>query len=366
MQIPYAKPSITDLECSYAAEACRSGWGSECYTYISLFEKGFAEHIGIRYAHATSSCTGALTLCLAALGIGPGDEVILADINWVATASPILHLGARPVFADVLPDTWCIDPASIERLITDRTRAIIATHLYGSPCDIEALLAIGSGRGIPVIEDAAEAIGTSIDGRAAGSFGICGVFSFHGTKTLTTGEGGMFVTDDAALMEKVEMLNKHGQNPSGTKQFWAEVAGYKFKMSNIQAAIGCAQLSRLPELLARKREIFHAYAERLDGLPLAMNCEPPGTVNGYWMTTAVVKEGRPFDRDRLLAEFLAKGIDARVFFWPLSLMPPFKTRVVNPVAHALHLRAFNLPSYHDITHQGIETVCRVVRDFLSR
>jgi perosamine synthetase len=183
-RILYTKPSITALEVEYASDAARNGWGERCYEYIKRFESAFQHHLGVRHAIATSSCTGAAHMGLAALGVGPGDEVILGDINWVACAAPVTYLGARPVLVDVLPNTWCLDPAKAEAAITTRTKAIIATHLYGNLCDMDALCAVGRKYGIPIIEDAAEAIGSVWRGRRAGSIGVFGTFSFHGTKTV--------------------------------------------------------------------------------------------------------------------------------------------------------------------------------------
>lgn len=363
-RIYYTKPSITELETRYAAEAAANGWGERCYEYIEKFEKQFAKHLGVKHAIANSSCTGALHIGLAALGVKAGDEVILADTNWVASAAPITYLGATPVFVDVKPDTWCIDPAKAEAAITPRTRAIIAVHLYGNLCDMDALLAIGKQHGIPVIEDAAEAIGSVWHGRRAGSMGAFGAFSFHGTKTVTTGEGGMFVTNDDALYDKVLTLSNHGRVKGQSKQFWPEMVGFKYKMSNLQAAIGCAQLERIEELLASKRRIFNYYQTQLQGLPLTMNPEPQGTKNGYWMPTIVVKEGTGFERDKLLAAFKADSIDGRVFFWPLSSLPMFTARPENTISYGLPPRALNLPSYHDLTEAEMDRVIRHVRDAL--
>ena len=221
-RIYYTKPSITEKEVEYATDAARNGWGEHCYEYINRFEELFKQHLGVKYAIATSSCTGALHMGLAALGIGPGDEVILADTNWIASAAPITYLGAKPVFVDILPDTWCLDPKRVREAITPRTRAIIAVHLYGNLCEMNELMAIGEQHGIPVIEDAAEAIGSIYHGRRAGSMGRFGTFSFHGSKTITTGEGGMFVTNDADLYEHVLTLSNHGRARGQTKQFWPE------------------------------------------------------------------------------------------------------------------------------------------------
>ena len=210
-RILYTKPSITEREVSYATDAAANGWGEHCYDYINRFEDSFREHIGVKYAISTSSCTGALHMGLAGLGVGPGDEVILADTNWVATVAPIVHLGATPVFVDIRPDSWCMDPARVEAAITPRTKAIVAVHIYGNLCDMDALLAMSARHGVPVIEDAAEAIGSAHRGRRAGSMGIFGAFSFHGTKTITSGEGGIFVTDNAGLFERVLTLSNHGR-----------------------------------------------------------------------------------------------------------------------------------------------------------
>lgn len=359
-RIPYTKPSITDLEIRYANDAVTHGWGERCYEWIGRFEDAFKAHLGVKHAIATSSCTGALHMGLAALGVGPGDEVILADTNWIATAAPIAHLGATPVFVDILPDTWCIDPALAEAAITPRTKAIIAVHIYGNLCDMNRLLAIGDRHGIPVIEDAAEAIGSVWHGRRAGSMGRFGAFSFHGTKTLTTGEGGMFVTSDDALYEHVLTLSNHGRARGQTKQFWADMVGFKYRMSNVQAAIGCAQLERVEELVARKREIMHAYRNAFAGIPaISMNPEPPGTVNGSWMPTVVFDQSTGVTRERLLDAFRAENIDARVFFWPLSGLPVFGGKPMNPVADDTARRAINLPSFHDISVEQVKTTADV-------
>lgn len=360
-RIFYTKPSITALETGYAADAAANGWGERCYDYINRFEAGFAQHLGVPHAIATSSCTGALHMGLAALGIGPGDEVILADTNWIASVAPVRHLGATPVLVDVRPDSWCIDPASAEAAITPRTRAIIAVHLYGNMCDMDALLAIGARHNIPVVEDAAEAIGSRWHGRAAGSMGAFGTFSFHGTKTVTTGEGGMFVTSDAALYEKVLTLSNHGRARGQARQFWPDQIGFKYKMSNLQAAIGCAQLERIDELIAAKRRVFAYYQSQLAGLPLAMNPEPDGTVNGYWMPTIVANPGQPFEREQLLAAFKDDQIDGRVFFWPLSMLPMFAPIPANTVSYGLYPRALNLPSYHDLHESEMDRVVAHVR-----
>lgn len=363
-RIHYTRPSITELEVRYAQDAAANGWGEQCYAYITRFERAFAGHLGSRHALATSSCTGALHMGMKALGIGPGDEVILGDINWVASAAPITYLGATPVLVDVLPDSWCLDPQAVEHAITPATKAILAVHVYGNLCAMDALLRIGERHGLAVIEDAAEAIGSMAGGRRAGSIGTFGVFSFHGTKTVTTGEGGMLVTNDSALHERVLTLSNHGRARGQARQFWPDEIGFKYKMSNIQAAMGCAQMERIEELVADKRRIFQYYRHGLRDLPLAMNPEPADTVNGYWMPTIVVAPDQPFDREALLAAFKEANIDGRVFFWPLSMLPMFEPATRNTVSYGLYPRAVNLPSYHGLTEAEMDRVIDVVRGSL--
>ena len=360
-QIPYTKPSITDLEVAYASDAAANGWGADCYLYINRFEELFKEHLGVKYAIATSSCTGALHMGMAALDIGSGDEVIMADTNWIATASSVVNLGATPVFVDILDDSWCIDPDKAEVAITPNTKAIVAVHLYGNLCAMDRLLAIGDKYGIPVIEDAAEAIGSQFRTKRAGSMGAFGAFSFHGTKTLTTGEGGMFVTSDESLYERVLTLSNHGRARGQVKQFWPDEIGFKYKMSNIQAAIGCAQIERIEELIVRKREILSAYKEKLSRLSgVSMNPEYEGTVNGAWMPTVVFDSAMGITRETLQANFSRANVDARVVFWPLSSLPMFEAVPQNSRAMDIASRAINLPSYHDMRDGDIERVVQVV------
>ncbi|MBW8330063.1 MAG: DegT/DnrJ/EryC1/StrS aminotransferase family protein [Thiobacillus sp.] len=361
-RIYYTKPSITEKEIEYATDAARNGWGERCYEYIHRFEELFKQHLGVKYAIATSSCTGALHMGLAALGVGPGDEVILADTNWIASAAPITYLGAKPVFVDILPDTWCLDPQRVREAITPKTKAIIAVHLYGNLCEMDELMTIGEQHGIPVIEDAAEAIGSVYHGKRAGSIGKFGAFSFHGTKTVTTGEGGMFVTNDADLYEHVLTLSNHGRARGQTKQFWPDMVGFKYKISNIQAAIGCAQLERIDDLISRKREIFRSYCEGVSSISgISMNPELNGTQNGFWMPTLVFSQETGITRENLQAAFRSESIDARVFFWPLSSLPPFEPVLKNRVSYDIPGRAVNLPSYHDLSESDLRRVVNVIR-----
>ena len=364
-KIYYTKPSITDLEISYVTDAATYGWGEKCYDYIYRFENLFKKYLKVKYAVATSSCTGALNVGLAAIGIKPGDEVILADINWIACAAPIVYLGAKPVFVDILPDTWCIDPSKIEEAITPMTKAIIAVHLYGNLCEMDRILHIAQKHNVYVIEDTAEAFGSLYKGKRAGSIGDFGVFSFHGTKTITTGEGGMFVTNRDDLYETFLTLSNHGRSTT-SKQFHPDIIGYKYKMSNIQAAMGCAQMNRIDELLAKKQHIFNQYKEAFSNIGgISMNPEKEDTVNSYWMPTLVFNRSLGFNREKLLQEFQENNIDGRVFFYPLSSLPMFKERKENIVSYDIYERAINLPSYHDLTYEEIKRVINIVKSLIQ-
>ena len=293
--------------------------------------------------------------------------MILADINWIASAAPITYLGAKPVFVDILADTWCIDPSKIEQAITPKTKAIVAVHLYGNLCDMDAIMAIAKKHNLYVIEDAAEAIGSIYKGKRAGTIGNFGVFSFHGTKTITTGEGGMFVTNNAELHEKVNILNSHGRNSKNPKQFWAETIGFKYKISNIQAAIGCAQVERIEELIEKKREVFFEYHKLLSGVNgITMNPVPKdeNTQYGYWMPTVVFDKSLRVNREKLLSVFKENNIDGRVFFYPLSSLPMFEEKKENIVSYNIFDRSVNLPSYHEIEKKSIENISIKIKDFI--
>lgn len=361
-KISYTKPSITELEIEYANDAVRNGWGESCYDYIIKFENLFKDYIGASYAVSTSSCTGALHMGLAALGVGIGDEVILADTNWIATAAPIRYLGATPVFVDIQTDSWCLSPESVEAAITNRTKAIIAVHIYGNMCDMRRLLEIGRKYNIPVVEDAAEAIGSIYFGQKAGSMGEFSTFSFHGTKTLTTGEGGMFLTNNKDLYERVLTLSNHGRNRLQEKQFWPDELGYKYKLSNIQAAIGCGQVERIIELVDRKKEILEIYRKELGNFEyIKLNPTSDNVELGAWMPTVVFDKDTAISRDKILNNFKLENIDARVFFYPLSSLPIFKACPGNVHAYDIPERAINLPSYHDMTLEDQMRVIDVVK-----
>lgn len=337
------------------------GWGNRCYEYIERFESEFGSFIGTNYSLATSSATGALWLGYTALGIGRGDEVIMADINWIATAAPLIHMGAKVMLVDIDPVSWCISPAAIEAAISNKTKAIVVTHLYGNLADMASILEIGKRYEIPVIEDSAEAIGSIYQGSRAGSMGEFGVFSFHGTKTMTTGEGGMLVTNNKELYLKAATLANHGRSSQESRQFWPSVVGFKFKMSNIQAALGCAQLERIQDLVGRKREIFGTYKKMLANTPgVTMNPESLGDYNSYWMPTLVFGSDSDLGRDTVMQRLLDEGVQARTFFWPLSQLNFFDSESSNPISENIAGRGLNLPSFHDMTLMEQQTIIDIV------
>jgi perosamine synthetase len=364
-KIPITRPSITNLEIEYVQDAITNGWGSKCYDYINRFEKQFAAYEETKFALATSSCTGAIHLALMALGVKAGDEVIVPDTTWIASVEPVLYINAKPVFVDILPDTWCLDPQKVEAAITPRTKAIIVVHLYGNLADMDSIMDIAKRHHLKVLEDAAEGLGSIYKGKRAGSIGNAGVFSFHGTKTVSTGEGGMLITNESEVIERARILNDHGRNPKVGKTFWMEEYGYKYKMSNLQAAMGCAQIERVEELVAKKREVFSWYRELLAGVPCQLNPELEGTRNSYWMPTAIFDKSVKFDREKLFAAMKNNNIDSRPFFYPLTDLPVFESKPENNIAYDIYPRGVNLPSYHDLRREDVEYVCSTIRKYLD-
>jgi len=365
-KIAINKPSITSREIGYVNDAIANGWGSKCYDYIYRFEKQFAEFQGSRYALATSSCTGAIHLALMALGVKAGDEVIVPEITWIASIEPILYIGAKPVFVDITRDSWCIDPMKIEEAITSKTKAILPVHLYGNLCEMNAIMQIAKKHNLVVLEDAAEGLGSEYGGKKAGAIGDAGVFSFHGTKTISTGEGGILVTDRLEILERAKILNDHGRDPKIGKTFWMAEYGYKYKMSNLQAAMGCAQIERADELIEKKRQIFGWYKEFLSGLPCTLNPEPKNAKNSYWMPTAIIDKSVAFDREALFAHLKKYNIDGRPFFYPLSSLPMFEKQQKNVVSYDLYERGINMPSHHELSEEDIMYVTDVIKMFINK
>jgi perosamine synthetase len=357
-----AGPSITQKEIDYVTDAITNGHDEHWGDYIKRFEKSFAEYIGVKYALTTSSCTGALHLALVALGIKEGDEVIVPDLSWIATASVVRYVGAIPVFADVLSDSWCISPASIRNNITNKTKAIIPVHLYGHPANMDKIIKIALEYELKIIEDAAPSLGATYGGRKTGSFGDIGCFSFQGAKLLSTGEGGMLLTDNFELFKRVKHFAEHGRSGNG---FDISDIGYKYKMSNLQAAWGLAQLERINELVEKRIQIFEWYYDELkdvEGITLnKLATQIEGPV--YWMTSIVLDYDLGITRDKLIEKLKSRGIDTRPFFPVMSSFRMF-TSVTNPVAMNLSEQGINLPSGHKRTKEDIVYICNCIKDII--
>lgn len=358
-----AGPSISNKEVSYVLDSVKNGWNEHFADYRNKLEKKMAEYAGVGYALATSGGTGALHLALAALGIGLGDEVILPEFTYFACSDVVMLLGAKPVFVDILPDTWCIDPNAIKKAITHRTRVIMPVHIYGNLCEMNEIMQIASQYNLYVVEDACPALGSKYHDKSPGSFGDFGAFSFQGAKIAVTGIGGMLVTNKEKLFEKAKYINNHGEDPK--RKFWQTSVGYTFEMSNLQAALGLAQLERIEELVKKKRQIFEWYKNTLgktDGI--SMNSERGNTRSNKWMSSIILNRKFKFARDDLIKELRKNLIDSRPFFYPISMFPMYKEQNT-PVAHQIGLNGINLPSGVERKREEIEYIAKALLRLLS-
>ncbi|MBD2461878.1 DegT/DnrJ/EryC1/StrS family aminotransferase [Oscillatoria sp. FACHB-1407] len=363
--IPVSQPSVTALETTYVLDALQSGWISSLGQYITTFEEQFAEYCGTKYALTTSSGTTALHLALESYGIKAGDEVIVPDLTFIATANAVAYTGAKPVLVDIEEDTLCIDPVAIEKAITPNTKAIIAVHLYGHPANMPEINRIATQHGLIVIEDAAEAHGASIHGRRTGALGHCGVFSFYGNKVITCGEGGMLTTDDEDLYCRARYLRDHAM--SSTKRYWHDEIGFNYRMTNLQAALGLAQLHRIDDFLSQKQAIFEQYHYYLADIPnVKLNFTASWASNVFWLVCLEIEGLTEQERDQWMVELKQRGIDTRPYFCPLSAMPMYHDASVDtPIAHKVAQRGINLPSYFDLSDSDIAYVSNTVRTGLG-
>ena len=363
-KIPIAGPSITQKEADYVADAVLYGHYENAGKHVAEFERKFSDYIGVAHAIATNSCTASLHLALLALGIGPGDEVIVPEITWISSASAVSYVGAKPIFADIESDTWCIDPTDFEKKITKRTRVVIPVHVYGHPAEMREILAIAKKNKLFVIEDAAQSVGSEYFGKKTGSFGHFAAFSFYGTKLMTTGEGGILVTGQKRLYRRVKFLNSEAKDPK--KTFWHLEIGTRYAMSNMQAAMGTAQLSRINQLLAKKRRIFNWYKKRLGKIDgITMNIEKDGCKNNFWMTNIILDKRFKLRKEKLMKKLAKYNIDSRPFMYPLSSMPPFKPKADNPVAYSISADGLTLPSAFRITEDEVDYVCKTLKAILG-
>jgi perosamine synthetase len=352
---------LTGREREYVNDCLESTWISSRGNYVAKFEARFAEFLGA--AQATSVCNGtvALHLALLALGIQPGDEIIVPTLTYVASANMILHAGATPVFVDSLPDTWQMDPAAIERAITPKTKAIMVVHLYGGACDMRAISDICTRHGLLLVEDCAEALGTRCCGDHVGTFGDVATFSFFGNKTLTTGEGGMVVSNNRDVIDKAYHLKTQAVCPD--REYWHDMLGFNYRMTNICAAIGLAQLEHIDDILGRKQQIARWYDRYLAGLPVTRQSEEQKNQHSWWLYSVLVSPDR---RDDLRNHLRENGIETRSLFPPVHAMPHFAGGTHLPIAEDLSRRGINLPSYPEISEDDVRFIAESIGQFFSR
>jgi perosamine synthetase len=364
-RLPVAEPLLGELELRYVTECIVSGWISSAGAFVTRFEELFADFCGTRHAVAVGNGTQALHLALLALDVGPGDEVIVPTLTFIATANAVTYTGARAIPVDSEPVTWNLDPAGVEAAITPRTKAILPVHLYGHPADLDTLLEIADRHGLALIEDAAEAHGATYKSRPVGGVGDLGVFSFYGNKIVTTGEGGMIVTDRDDLAERIRMLRSHGM--STDRRYWHPVLGYNYRLTNLQAAVGVAQMERIDEILRAKRTVTDRYTHGLAGIPgITLPPEESWATNVFWLYSILVDE-REFgmSRDALLAALDTDGIEGRPFFAPIHRQPLYDEGRSLPVAERLAAEGLSLPSAVTLTEADVarvvDTIARLAR-----
>ncbi|MDR3416685.1 MAG: DegT/DnrJ/EryC1/StrS family aminotransferase [Nevskia sp.] len=363
IRIPVYQPELGEVEKRYVMDCLDSSWISSKGKYIPAFEERFSEYVGVSYSAAVCNGTVALHLAMLALGIGPGDEVIVPTLTYIASVNAIAYTGATPVFVDSNPVDWQMDPADVERKIGPHTKAIMPVHLYGHPCDMEALCALARKHRVFLIEDCAEGIGTRYRDRHVGTFGDIATFSFYGNKTITTGEGGMVSTSDKTLFERTKHFK--GQGLAAYREYWHDVVGYNYRMTNICAAIGLAQLERVEDFIGRKRRLAEHYRRQLAGLPVSVHKDFEGGRHTYWMISILVE--RPEQREPLRRHLRARGIETRPLFYPVHTMPMYSVRYQkHPVAEELAWRGINLPSWPALGEDGVTEVADAIRDFFAR
>jgi perosamine synthetase len=358
--IPVAEPEIGEEELKNVIEAVKSGWISSKGPFIEEFEGRFSSYIRMKHGIATSNGTTALHIALAALGVGKGDKVLVPSLAFIAVANAVTYTGAEPVFVDSHPEYWCMDPSKIEDKIDGQTKAIVVVHLYGHPCNMDEIMRLAQDHKLHVIEDCAEAHGAEYKGKKVGSFGIISCFSFYGNKIITTGEGGMCLTNNEGLSEKMRILRDHGMNPA--KKYWHDVIGFNYRMTNLQAALGVAQLKKIDRLVNKKIEIAIAYKKLLQDLSAVTPApEMPWAKNIYWLYSVLVNKSL---RNKIVEHLEKQGIETRPFFYPLHTMPPYKHNSSLPVAEELSARGLNLPSGYQLSENQIEEVVESLRRVL--
>jgi perosamine synthetase len=362
-KIPLYIPFLGGNEKKYVNECLDSTWISSKGKFIKEFEDKFSDYIGVKYATAVSNGTTALHLALETLGITEGDEVIVPTFTYIASVSSILYTGATPIFVDSLESTWQMDPEDVKKKITKKTKAIMVVHLYGQMCDMGEIMKIANEHNLFVIEDCAEAFGSKFKGKCAGTFGDIATFSFYGNKTITTGEGGMVVSNDYYMYDRAYHLKMHGV--STVREYWHDVIGYNYRMTNICAAIGLAQLERADEILKKKRNIAELYNKNLEGLPVYPLKESEDTVNSFWMYSIMTENVK--QRDALRKHLSDNGIETRPTFYPVHTMPMFShTYHKIKTAEEIAIRGMNLPSWPELKKEQVLEVCDVIKSYYKK
>ena len=360
--IPLYQPSLDGNERKYLNDCLDSTWISSKGKYITDFEKQFAAYAGVKYASAVANGTMALHLALVVMGIGPGDEVIVPTLTYVACANAVLYTGAVPVFVDSLEQTWQMNPDEVRRKVTAKTRAIMAVHVYGHPCEMDKLTSIAKEYDLYLLEDCAEAIGARYKNKLVGSFGDMSVFSFYGNKTITTGEGGMVVTNSEVLYDRAQRLR--GQGMAANRKYWHDILGYNYRMTNLCAAIGLAQLERVEYFVCKKIQIAEWYQELLSTSPVEFHRETQQVVHSYWMCSILAPD--PFRRTLLYDYLAGKGIETRPLFCPIHTMPRYSQWFGRyRIAENLAYRGLNLPSWPGLTKGQVELICNCILDFFK-
>lgn len=362
IKFPVTEPHLDDRDREHLLDAFDSGWISSQGPYLDMFERGFARFTNSAHALAVANGTMALHLALMALDLKPGDEVIVPTFTYIASANAVRYCGAVPVLVDCLPDTWNLDPAAVESAITARTVGIMPVHLYGMPCDMVAINAIAAKHSLWVVEDAAEAHGATVNGERVGSMSTIASFSLFGNKIITTGEGGVVTTNDAALRTRMTLLRGQGMDPE--RRYWFPMVGYNYRMTNLAAALGVSQLAKVDSLIEAHQRVHGWYRAALGDLDaLAWQGERPGVVSVQWLTSVRLRsaENRPSLRDDLMRRLRADGIDTRPFFYPMHSMPPYASASAFPIADAIASSGINLPSSPRLTESDVEQVAARVR-----
>lgn len=363
--IAISEPWIDHEEIDLVMDCLKSGWISSQGKYIGEFEIAFSGFCGTRFGVATSNGTTALHLALLTLGIGPGDEVIVPALSFIASANVVVYTGAKPVFADVDERTWTLDPSKLRPLITDRTKAIIPVHLYGHPADMDPIMKVAEENQLWVIEDAAEAHGAEYKGKKVGSLGHLGCFSFYGNKIISTGEGGMIVTNNPEWVEKARILRDHGM--SKTIKYWHPIVGYNFRMTNIQAAIGLGQMTKLERLIEKKREIADRYTQGLGkNKGLILSVEEGWAKSVYWLYSVLLKPDREKNRDDLIAFLAQAQVESRPVFYPIPDLPPYQGYGTYPEASRISKGGISLPSGFNLTSSEQNQVIGLIQSYLDR